>query len=171
MRGIVLPIVTALSVVGSAAAQGGGPSVTLHVGDDPARRCYRLAMAGTATDRALQTCDAAIAAQAEAPRRRNLIASFANRGTIHYLAGRYAEAAGDFTRAVDAGGDTAVVHTNKGLAYEQLGREEPSYDALARAAYERALRLNPDYALARARLGELGKPRRERSPLRRRVIA
>ena len=144
-------------------------TVTLRVAEDVGRLCYRAAMGADVSGRAMRLCDRAVETYADHPR--NLAASLTNRGTLRYLVGRYAEAAGDFTRALAADGDKAVILANRGLAYEQLSQAEPSWEARARADYEAALRLVPDYPVARRRMDELAKPRRERRPLPARLTA
>ena len=162
----LIPVLAAAVMTQAAVNPGGDVGVRTLVLQDPhGRDCYRYAARVEPVRRAFAACDAAVAAYEDGSRRR--AAAHVNRGTLHYARGRFAEAAGDFAQGVRHGLDNAVVHANRGLAFEQLGRSEPSYDALARAAYERALALNPDHALAAERLGELAKPRRERSRLAR----
>ena len=167
-----VPVALALfaaSLVPASAQQGDSAStVTLRVADPLGDRCYRHAAAADTSARAMRVCDRAVAQAAERPRA--LYAALSNRGTVHYAAGRYAEAAGDFTLALGAYRLTAVGLTNRGFAYEQLGRDEPSWDEAARQDYRRALALDPGYEIAAVRLAELAKPRRERTPLARRVI-
>ena len=170
MRTLFFAAIAACWAPDAAAQQAeSSPRLTLRFGDGTADRCYRYAAAADPSERAMRTCDRAVEQAADQPRA--LYAALSNRGGLHYAAGRYAEAAGDFTRALDAYRPTPVGLTNRGLAYEQLGRREHSWDEAARRDYARALEIDPRHAPAARRLAELAKPRRERTPLGRRVEA
>lgn len=78
----------------------------------------------------------------------NLPEAYINRGNSHFLAGRYDLAITDYERALATGLKKAhIAWYNIGLAYESKGEPE-----MARAAYEKALALNPDFSVARTKL-------------------
>ena len=75
-----------------------------------------------------------------------------NRGNSHYLLGRYDAALGDYEAALDNGLKKAeVAWYDIGLAYEAKKKLKE-----ARAAYAKALEINPDFASAREKLVTLG---------------
>ena len=136
-------------------------------GEDRAADCYEAARRGEGSLAAVAACDEAIEGAAFAI---NRTASRVNRGVVHYNGARYAEAVADFSGVIDAGTASARVLVNRGLAYEQMGRNERRYDALAAADYARALERQPRNRVARRRLDELAKPVLERTPLARRIV-
>lgn len=75
--------------------------------------------------------------------------AFLNRGNTHFLAGRYDLAIADYEKALDADlSKPWIAWYNIGLAREALKDARG-----ARTAYERALELNPEFGLARKKLG------------------
>lgn len=166
----------ALSMMGSAA------SAQLSVstfGATDAQACYEDARDDRATS--VERCDAALAGQAMTKRDR--LATFVNRGIIHNRAGRLNEALADFDKALEGDAGLGEAYLNRGNAqflagrydlaiadYEKsldtdlskpwvawynigLAREQQKDARAARTAYERALEINPEFGLAREKLG------------------
>jgi tetratricopeptide (TPR) repeat protein len=69
-------------------------------------------------------------------------------GHCHFEQGRYLDAAGDFNACLVGGLKFPWVHFNRGLALARAGRLLD-----ARISYEHALRLDPDFVLARVNRG------------------
>ena len=84
-----------------------------------------------------------------------------NRGVLHYREGRYAEAEGDFLRALGAGADPAVVHYNLELLHQDRGDRDA-----ARSGPDAAPRHDPDHqdALDLPRRLRRGRPERPAPP-------
>jgi len=148
-------------------------------GATDAQACYEDARSETATS--VASCDAALKGQALTKRDR--IATLVNRGIVHNRAGRLTDALTDFNAAIDADGSLGEAFLNRGNArflagqydlaiddYEKslgaeiskpwvawynigLAREAQKDARAARAAYERALEINPEFGPARKKLG------------------
>ncbi|MBI1365118.1 MAG: tetratricopeptide repeat protein [Alphaproteobacteria bacterium] len=74
-----------------------------------------------------------------------------NRGNSHFLAGRLDQALADYKAALELGVSKPwAAWYNIGLVYEAKNERSK-----ARDAYERALKLNPDFELAKARLRKI----------------
>lgn len=172
---------TRLSIFAAAALVAAPSSAQVAVstfGDTKARACYEDAFEGVARstascDEALRDggltardetatlvnrgviytrmgeADLALADFDEALRRSpRLGEAMLNRGNAIFLKGDYDGAIAEYRRALDAG--TSKPHIawfNIGLAEEARNDQDA-----ARAAFEKALELNPDFSLARARL-------------------
>jgi len=78
----------------------------------------------------------------------NLAEAYLNRGNSWFLAGRLNDALADYKKALARDVSKPwIAWYNIGLVHDARNNEEK-----ARAAYEKALALNPDFTLARAKL-------------------
>ncbi|MFP3942977.1 MAG: tetratricopeptide repeat protein [Alphaproteobacteria bacterium] len=78
--------------------------------------------------------------------------AYLNRGNSRFFQKRMEEARADYSRAIELKSrDLHAAYFNRGLVHEVLG--DP---AAARADFEMALRVKPDFPAARARLDEPG---------------
>ena len=171
----MLMIAAAFAITSPAAAQ---MSVSTFGATD-AQGCYEdaLSEATTSVDR----CDAALRGQPLTKRDR--LATLVNRGVIQNRAGRLDAALADFNAALEGDSALGEAFLNRGNAQFLLGKydlaiadyersletdlskpwvawyniglaREAQKDARgARTAYERALEANPDFGLARKKLG------------------
>ena len=74
--------------------------------------------------------------------------AYANRGNMWFVAGRFQEAIKDYERSLELElGQAHVAHLNRGMALETIGQWTD-----ARQAYQRALELQPEWAVAQAKL-------------------
>jgi tetratricopeptide (TPR) repeat protein len=149
-------------------------------GATDAQRCYEAARDSITTD--VSDCDEALKLEALSARDRT--ATFVNRGVVLNRAGRLDDALADFNAALEKDAELAEAFLNRGNTYflmrrydEALADYESSlkYDLTkahvawyniglvhetrndpvkAREAYRMALELNPDFGMARAKLGE-----------------
>lgn len=164
----------------SAAATAAAAQLSVSTfGATDAQGCYEDARDGRTTS--TERCDAALAG--EALTKRDRLATLVNRGIIHNRAGRLGDALSDFDKALDGDGalgeawlnrgnaqflagryDLAIADYEKSLDHEiskpwvawyniGLAREAQKDARGARTAYERALEINPDFGLARKKLG------------------
>lgn len=130
-------------------------AATTVIGGAQARDCYLAADSGRPTGDALAVCTSAI--DHEPLGRRDLAATYVNRGVI-YLQMRRGEAAlADLTVAVKLAPDLAEAFVNQGAAYVLVGDAEA-----ARAALDTGIALGPkqpheayfNRAIAREALGD-----------------
>jgi tetratricopeptide (TPR) repeat protein len=80
----------------------------------------------------------------------DLAASYTNLGYVHYLRKDYAAAAGMYEEAIRRAENSSVAWTNLGNAYFKLGHLQK-----ARAAWDRAVTLDPDNAKAARNLAQI----------------
>jgi tetratricopeptide (TPR) repeat protein len=73
--------------------------------------------------------------------------------------GRYAEAVGEYRKALEVQPNDATVHNKLGICYQQLKQDD-----VARREYERALQIDPRYAEAWNNVGTLEQARRRFKP-------
>lgn len=127
-------------------------------GDFPlAKACFKNAADNLDTYEALEPCSRALEEERLTDLKRAIV--YVNRRVISFNIGDYELAVSDFTAALDLQINVkAKTYTNRGFAYEAMGA-----DNLARADYETALSINPDYFRASQRLEELEKPLYDRS--------
>jgi ribosomal protein S12 methylthiotransferase accessory factor len=72
------------------------------------------------------------------------------RGVAHFKLGQYAEAAREFSRALEIDGGAALDMANLGLCYLKMGK-----NGAAKDFFQRSLEIDPDIAFAKAYLEEL----------------
>lgn len=78
--------------------------------------------------------------------------AYLNRGNSHYLSGRYSEALSDYETAISYEVNKPwAAWYNIGLAHEAMKETEK-----ARAAYMKALEINPEFSAAQEKLARLG---------------
>jgi len=76
---------------------------------------------------------------------------YVGRGNIYFLAGKLDKAIDDYTHALDLKLTRRhIAYLNRGMAYEKQGRL-----AVAEADYRKALELQPDWKLAKEKLGRV----------------
>jgi tetratricopeptide (TPR) repeat protein len=113
-------------------------------------------MRGTAHQ--LNNCDAlALADYEEALKRTPDAYAYSNKGTIHYSAGEYAEAARAYEKAAQMSSDKPEVHWNLGDAYARLDRVDDARRAWSegKRLVQRQLDTNANTAYSEAMLGLL----------------
>jgi tetratricopeptide (TPR) repeat protein len=73
---------------------------------------------------------------------------YASRGNVHYYQNDFDEALAQYDRSIEKGmKHLHAAHYDRGLALEQLGRDEEAKDA-----YRQAIAIKPEFELAKARL-------------------
>lgn len=102
-----------LGLAAAASSPYSSAATMTSLGSSNARICFEAASARVATSRSMLFCNAAIADERESLDR---VATFVNRGILHLVASRHAEAEADFDRAISLQPRSAEAHLNKGLS-------------------------------------------------------
>lgn len=94
-------------------------SATLSLGSSLAQSCYRSAEARVATARNIAICTQALAE--EGLHLQDRVGTYVNRGILHLIKGRYAQANLDFDAALSLQHDTPDAWLNKGISHLKAG--------------------------------------------------
>jgi len=114
------------------------PASSQAIGDARARCDYR-SQAYSTQDK-LDACNQAISSASTS--QDDLESAYYNRGAIHGMAGEYADAAADFTKAIELHPANGNLYRNRALAYLKMGNNESAI-----SDFSNALRLNLDPSL------------------------
>ena len=108
------------------------------VGEGAAQNCYQYALMGNSgTSNAIKACSRAL--QSDMVSRKDLAATYVNRGVLLMRSGDYDAAIDDYRIALDDYPDLAEAHINYGVALYHRGDMNE-----ALAAYDRALEIGSD---------------------------
>lgn len=130
MKSLTFAAGLAMTLVPLSAAQGG----VITIGDGFARACYEASERHDTRKLAFEACDRAFSEQALSPR--DEVATYVNRGILHYLVGNLTAANRDYDTALALDPREPEAWLNKGMAALKAGDR-----AAALPMFEKALEL------------------------------